>query len=277
VEAKVHRRVQRYGWDLAVEDYDRYFLPVLGHCAESCLDMVGLGPGERVLDVATGTGVAAFAASERVGPGGEVVATDISQKMVDAVREQAERKGVANMAFQRVDAEDLDFPDGSFDAVMCILGLMYPANPQRAIGQMLRVTKAGGRATAAVWGRRGRCGWASIFPIVDERVRSDVCPMFFQLGNPGALALAFETAGFTDLREERVDRTLEFKSAADLLSAMFAGGPAALAYSKFSDDVKEAVHAEFLDSVEEYRHGEGFTIPGEFVFIAGRRAPRAGG
>ncbi len=98
MEPKLHRRVQRYGWDLAVNDYDRYFVPLLKHCSERCLSMLELQPGERVLDVATGTGVAAFIAGEQVGPGGEVVATDISQKMVDATRAEAERRAPATCA-----------------------------------------------------------------------------------------------------------------------------------------------------------------------------------
>src|SRR3990170_2006546 len=120
MEPKLHRRVQRYGWDLAVQDYDQYFVPLLRHCSERCLEMAALQPGERVLDVATGTGVAAFLVAERVGPQGEVVATDISQRMVDAVREEAERRGVTNMSYERVDAEELGFADGSFDAAPCV-------------------------------------------------------------------------------------------------------------------------------------------------------------
>src|SRR3989304_9672247 len=71
MEPKLHKRVQRYGWDLAVQDYDQYFVPLLRHCSERCLDLAELQPGERVLDVATGTGVAAFLAAERVGRQGE--------------------------------------------------------------------------------------------------------------------------------------------------------------------------------------------------------------
>jgi ubiquinone/menaquinone biosynthesis C-methylase UbiE len=271
VEPKLHRRVQRYGWDLAVADYDRFFVPLLKHCSERCIDLLELQHGERVLDIATGTGVAAFMAAERVGETGEVVATDISQKMVDATRAEADRRGVSNMIFERVDAEDLGYPDASFDAAMCVLGLMYPADPQRAIDQMHRVLKPGGRAAVAVWGRRDRCGWASIFPIADARVESDVCPMFFQLGLPGALKLAFEQAGLRDLHEERIDRPLQFSGEREVLSAMFAGGPVALAYSKFSSEVRDDVHREFLESIEPYRRGDGFDIPGEFVFMLGRQ------
>ncbi|MEO6197400.1 MAG: methyltransferase domain-containing protein, partial [Dehalococcoidia bacterium] len=111
MEPKMHRRVQRYGWDLAVQDYDSYFVPLLRHCSERCIEMLDLQPGQRVLDVASGTGVAAFLAADKVGPAGEVVATDISQKMEDVVREEAERRGVVNMSFERVDAEELGFPD----------------------------------------------------------------------------------------------------------------------------------------------------------------------
>jgi len=148
---------------------------------------------------------------------------------------------------------------------------MYPADPQRAIEQMYRVLRPGGRAAVCVWGRRDRCGWAEIFPIVDARVESDVCPMFFQLGGEGALAYAFAKAGFADLQEERVQRPLSFRREGDVLAAVFAGGPVALPYSKFSPEVRQEVHAEYLASIQPYRNGTGYDIPGEFVFMLGRK------
>jgi ubiquinone/menaquinone biosynthesis C-methylase UbiE len=175
------------------------------------------------------------------------------------------------MRFERADAEDLPFEDESFDAVMCVLGLMYPADPQRAVEEMLRVLKPGGRAAACVWGRRDRCGWAEIFPITDARVESDVCPMFFQLGLPNALTYAFERAGFKEIHDERIDVTLTWENADRMLNAFFAGGPVALAYSKFTPEVREAVHSEFLDSVRQHRRGDAYDIPGEFVFAVGRK------
>ncbi len=271
MEGKLHRRVQRYGWDKAVQDYHEYFVPVLTPCSEKCIALMDPQPGEHILDVATGTGVAAFLAAERIGPSGEIVATDISEKMVAQTEAHAAERGITNMRFERADAEELPYPDGSFDAVICVLGLMYPADPQRAIGEMYRVLRPGGRAAVCVWGRRDRCGWAEIFPITDAQVESDVCPMFFQLGLPNALNYAFEGAGFSDIRDDRQDITLTWDNGDGVLNAFFAGGPVALAYSKFTPEVRDQVHREFLESVKGYRNGNGYKIPGEFVFLLARK------
>lgn len=271
MEAKLHRRVQRYGWDRAVQDYDRYFVPVLTQCSEKVMELLVPQPGERVLDVATGTGVAAFMAADRVGEDGEVVATDISEKMIDQTGAYAAQRGTTNMRFERADAEELPYQDASFDAVTCVLGLMFPAEPQLAIQQMYRVLKPGGRAAVCVWGRREQCGWAELFPITDARVESDVCPMFFQLGLPGALELAFETTGFSEITEERRGTILEFNGDVEVCAAFFGGGPVALAYARMPDEVREEMHREFLESVKEYRNGNGYAIPGEFVFLLARK------
>jgi SAM-dependent methyltransferase len=272
MDARMHRRVQRYGWDLAVADYDRHWVPVLRSCSERSLALTDIQPGERVLDVATGTGVAAFLAADRTGANGAVVATDISDKMVEATRNEVKRRGVANITCERADAEELPFDEASFDAAVCVLGMMYPADPQRAIEQMFRVLRPGGRAVVCVWGRRDRCGWNAIFPIIEARVASDVCPMFFALGGVGALEFAFERAGFTDLHQERHEITLNWKDDEDACAAIFPGGPVALPYSKFDDPTRTAVHAEYLESISAWRHPDGtYDVPGEFAYIRGRK------
>jgi hypothetical protein len=110
---------------------------------------------------------------------------------------------------------------------------------------------------------------AEIFPIVDRRVASDVCPMFFQLGPGETLPNVMSAAGFDDVRIEPLQTTLEYASADDALGAAFVGGPVALACSRFDATPREEAHAECLASIEPYRRGSGYAIPGEFVVAGG--------
>jgi SAM-dependent methyltransferase len=190
--------------------------------------------------------------------------------MVDAMRERAVREGVTLDA-RRMDAEQLDLPAGSFDVALCALGLMYCPDPLAALREMHRVLRPGGRAAAAVWGARRNCGWAEIFPIVERRVASEVCPLFFQLGNGDALADTFAAAGFSQVRAERLTVLLTYDSDADAIGAAFAGGPVALAYSRFDETQRAEAHAEYLESIADFRRGEGFAIPGEYVVASGVR------
>jgi ubiquinone/menaquinone biosynthesis C-methylase UbiE len=270
MDARLQRRVQRYGWDKAVTAYEQGWRAQLepAHCL--MLDMVALRPGERVLDVACGTGLISLRMARSVGAAGTVVGTDIAGQMVEAARLIAAEREVDNATFERADAEELPFPAGSFDAAICGLGLMYVPDPIKALREMGRTLRPGGRAAAAVWGARHNCGWAEIFPITDARVASDVCPMFFHLGTKDTLAQSFAAAGFTEIRSIRLLTTLHYGSGDDALDAVFRGGPVALAYSRFDHATKRAVHAEYLDSIAAYRAGDGYRIPGEFVVAAAR-------
>jgi ubiquinone/menaquinone biosynthesis C-methylase UbiE len=229
MDPRLQRRVQRYGWDRAVVAYEAGWRDQLEPAHSLMLGMAGLRPGERVLDVACGTGLVSFRVAETVGREGTVVGTDISGEMVETAQRGAALRDLANARFERADAEALPCPDASFDAAVCALGLMYVPDPVRALCEMRRLLRPGGRAAAAVWGARRKCGWAEIFPITDARVASDVCPMFFHLGTRDTLARAFEAAGFVDVCSERLSSTLRYASPDDALAAVFRGGPVALA------------------------------------------------
>jgi len=271
MDARLQRRVQRYGWDKASGSYEQAWREQLQPAQERLLAMAALQPGERVIDVACGTGLVTFDAARAVGASGSVVGTDLSQEMIDRASALAGERGIAHAAFARMDAEALTVPDQSFDAWLCGLGLMYVPDPPRALAEAWRVLRPGGRAVAAVWGARARCGWAEIFSIVDRRVASDVCPMFFQLGTGDMLRFSFETAGFADVRLDRIASVLHYDSPEQACTAAFLGGPVALAYSRFDDTVRETARSEYLASIEAYRRGDGYDVPGEFVIASGRR------
>jgi SAM-dependent methyltransferase len=196
--------------------------------------------------------------------------------MVDLTAHQCATLGLDWVRTARMSADALDVEAGRFDAALCALGLMYVPDPRLALASMRRAVRPGGRVAATVWGERRNCGWAEIFPIVDARVASEVCPLFFGPGAPGALRDDFEQARFADIREQRQREVLEFRDEAALLTAMLRGGPVALAVKRFAAPVMAEVEREFLASVRAHRGADGrYRIPGEFVTVAGRRQGRA--
>src|ERR687892_1890175 len=116
MEPRLQRRVQRYGWDRAVTAYEQGWRDQLEPAHDLMLDMVDLQPGERGLDVACGTGLVSLRMAATVGASGAVVGTDISGEMIDEARRIAARRQVANVRFERADAEALPFADAAFDA-----------------------------------------------------------------------------------------------------------------------------------------------------------------
>lgn len=273
MEAQLQRRVQRYGWDKAATHYQAQWSVPLRPSHQRLLELARLAPGEQVIDVACGTGIVSLAAARAVGPAGSVLGTDLSGEMVEQARAAAAADGLTNAGFTRMDAEALKVDDAAFDACLCALGLMYVPDPETALRELWRVARPGGRTVVSVWGQRNRCGWAGVFPIVDARVASDVCPLFFRLGTGDALQSALREAGFVDIVIERLATRLSFADDDDACCAAFLGGPVALAYARFDAATRSAVQAEYLASIAPFRDGTGYAVPGEFVIAAGRKPP----
>jgi len=273
MESQLQKRVQRYGWDKAALYYETFWQQQLKPAQDLLLQMASISEGEKVLDVACGTGLVSFRAAEQAGKTGSVLGTDISDRMIEVAKKIAEEKMVSNITFERMDAEQLQLADDSFDVVICALGLMYVPDPSGAINEMLRVLKPGGAMVAAVWGERDHCGWAEIFEIVDKRVSSEVCPMFFQLGTGNRLDLHLMKAGFDHIESERIVTSLEYTSGDEACGAAFEGGPVALAYYKFTDDVKQEARKEYISSIDAYKKSTGYSVPGEFVVTKGVKRP----
>src|SRR5215470_2012250 len=115
------------------------------------LEAAGLVPGNHVLDVAAGTGDQSILAARRVGPGGSVLATDISAEMLGIAARVAQQEGLTTITTRVMDAEHLDLQDNAFDAVICRLALMLIPNLKSALREIRRVLKPGGKLAALVW------------------------------------------------------------------------------------------------------------------------------
>jgi SAM-dependent methyltransferase len=272
MDARLMLRVQRYGWDLAAPYYEQAWAEALAPVTQALLQCASLQPGEDVLDVACGSGLLTRCAQRAVQPQGRVVGTDLSQHMLDNATRHS-----PGCSFVRADAQALDeaLPPQAFDVVLCGLGLMYVPDPAAAVAAMQRRLRRGGRLVASVWGERRECGWSAVFPIVDARVRSEVCPLFFQLGAPGALEALLGGAGLSDVASQRLALHLLFDDADAACDAALMGGPVALAYSRFDAATRAAVRAEYLRSLEPWRDGASYRVAASFVIASGRLPPLA--
>jgi len=139
--------------DTYVREIDRRFAPVV----DAVMARAAVAPGERVLDLGTGTGAVAEAAARITGPGGHVMAADISSQMLALARVRVESRGLGNVTLREGRAEAIPAADNSFDVVLASLSLMFVIDRAAAAREIARVLHPGGRLVAAVWGEPEHC------------------------------------------------------------------------------------------------------------------------
>ena len=208
-------------WDSVAAGWGRWWRTIEDGAqgvSERMLDLAGVRPGHRVLDIATGIGEPALRAASRVGPAGRVVATDLSSRMLDLARARAASLGLTNVEFMELDAERLEFPDQSFDAVLCRWGIMSLPDPPGTLAAIRRMLAPDGAFATAVWveGPRGR-PLASLASAVAREMFGSPSPPQEASIVPGSARKALEDgmmhAGFRDVRVEEMTLALDFPAA----------------------------------------------------------------
>jgi O-methyltransferase/aklanonic acid methyltransferase len=176
--------------------YDQH--GAFAHFGRRLVAAVGIEPGHRVLDVATGPGAVLFAAAERIGETDQVIGVDLAENMVRAANEEAERRGLGTCV-RVMDAERLDFPDAAFDRILCGFGAMFFPHLDQALHEFRRVLKPGGRLGISTW----RVSLAEDLYLVLGDLglwgnESDARPGW--ITEPDILAGLLAAANFTDVR-----------------------------------------------------------------------------
>jgi SAM-dependent methyltransferase len=195
------------GWGRRQELIRRWAEPVSHWMVEA----ISPQPGERVLELAAGLGETGLLAAELVAPVGGVVISDQAEAMLAGARERAAELGLGNLEFQVLNAEWIDLPLASVDAVLCRWGYMLMADPGAALGETRRVLRPGGRLALAVWDSIESNPWAAL-PAAELRERGlapapgvSTAPGPFALGDGGVVRRLLEDAGFFDIEVEALD------------------------------------------------------------------------
>ena len=253
--------------------YDCAFGSISGQFIPRLLAAARVGPGQRVLDVATGTGVAAEAASKAVGASGNVVATDLSAAMLERARE---RLGAArNVSFAVEDGQSLSFPDQQFDAVLCAMGLMLFPDPARGLAAFRRVLRDDGWAAVSVNTVPDRAFVTRIDPIIGRHAPAHAAmgARHFSLGSAEVLRALFTTAGFRDIETVTEARRYKFRSFADYFKPIEDGqGPTGQAYVALPAEIRRRVReATRLQLEATAAEGGPVEVEVELLFGCGRR------
>jgi len=196
----------------AAEVYEEFFVPALfQEWAPRVADAAGLGPGQRVLDVACGTGVLTRASAERIGPSGAVVGLDVNDGMLAVARRLA-----PELEWRQGRAEALPLEPRSFDAVVSQFGLMFFEDRAAALGEMMRVLRPGGRLAVAVWHSLERSpGYGAVVVLLRRLFgnrAADALRAPFVLGDQAALLEPISAAGILDPKVATVRGTARFPS-----------------------------------------------------------------
>ena len=204
----------RFNDNETAEVYERLLMPrVFRPWGELLLDRIGLQHGDKVLDVATGPGTLARAAAERTGPQGEVHGVDLSGPMLAQARAKPPIPEGAPLAYVQGPADALPYPDATFDVVCCQQGLQFFPDQPKALAEMRRVLKPGGKVGVASWdGPTGVTLMAIVMAAMDTvRGRpSDLPPMKWL--DAESLRAMLNAAGFRQIRTERASYTMCFDS-----------------------------------------------------------------
>ena len=232
------------------------------------IDRLALQPGEVVLELAAGVGHTSLLAADAVAPGGRVIATDFAPAMVDAARRLAEQSGATGVEHRVMDALAIDLLDRSVDAVVCRWGLMLFADPARALAEVRRVLRPGGRFGCAVWAAAAQNPWASVIGrVFVERGLMEPpepgAPGMFSLADAARLEALLREAGFDSVAIEDVPVRFRWVSFAAYWEATIElGGGIADALAPLSPGEREAVRAEVERGAEPFRTGDGYELPG---------------
>ncbi|MDT5337003.1 MAG: hypothetical protein QOD90_2508 [Mycobacterium sp.] len=245
--------------------------------ADAMLAAAGLRAGESVLELACGPGGVGIAAAAIVGPNGAVVLSDVAPEMTAIAAERAKAAGLTNVTSREVDLERIDFPQESFDSVLCREGLMLTPEPTNAVLECHRVLRAGGRAVFAVWGPRDLNPWLGLlFDAVTAETGMPVPPPGvpgpFSLEAPGALDDLLTGAGFADVAVRDVASPVHVASVDDWWSVVPSlAGPIARVLAALPAEVSTAIRFRIDAAMQDFATSDGYELPGVSLVGVGRR------
>lgn len=256
----------------AAENYERYFVPAIATpVSVELLRTADLQTGERVLDVACGTGLVARRAAARVGPTGSVDAVDISPEMIEVAKRVL--PGESGVRWRVGDAGALGDGDDSYDVVLCQMGLMFMEDRTRALREMRRVLVPAGRIVVNTPGRI-----QPVFEHMEKAIVDHISPELggfvravFSMHDPDAVATLLRDAGLEDVSAKESAATLRLPAPAPFLWQYVNLTPMSTFVGQASDAAQTAMEQAFVDACRPYLTDGALVVEQPMVIATGRK------
>jgi ubiquinone/menaquinone biosynthesis C-methylase UbiE len=237
------------------------------------LEAAELQPGDHVLDIAAGTGDQSFSAARLVGPGGSILATDISADMLSIAARLAQQEGLTNITTRVMDAQQLELEDEAFDAVICRLGLMLLPHPERALSEIRRVLKPGGKLAALVWSAPEHNPlWSLPLSILSNYVRGEDAPRPdpFALSDPSVFERELTDAGFHVVSTRALPFTSHYASLEAFLHSTGSRLTAGV-LAQLSQSGQQHLLGEMRQALSQFEGSQGLLAPAELLLGVGSK------
>ena len=250
---------------------------IFGAATEMMLDLAGVQPGSRVLDVAAGTGESTLMAARRVGPTGHVLATDVSASMLNVAAEAARKEGLTKVETRLMNGENLTLGADSFDAVISRNALMLFPNPTKALTEMRRVVKPEGKVVVMVLSALEKNPYHGIVFGIVQRLGSIPPPApgepwMYGLGEPRALEDIYKGAGFLNVSVHAVPIQRRFASTAEAIGKMKnSAGDLRELMNRLNDADRELAWVEIEEQLRRLEGPHGLEVSGEVLIGVGTK------
>lgn len=253
------------------ENYQRFFVPVIGRpLAEDLLRKASLARGERVLDVGCGTGVATRLAAEKVGPDGRVVGLDNNPGMLAVAQSSSTGQSIE---WRHGSADNMPFPDETFDVVLCQLSLQFMPDQPLALREMRRLLVPGGRLVLNVPGPADPL-FSSLADAMEHHIAHDAARFVnavFGLHDDAQIQRMLIDAGFRGVEAEAYTKELSLPRARNFLWQYIRSTPLAGAVAEASEQSREAMENEVLASWIEQDGEDGLRYTQRIVMASAQR------
>lgn len=252
------------GWERRRARIDGALAPV----REWLVDAIAPSRGQTVLELGAASGDTGLQAVAAVGDEGRLISTDLTPAMVAIGRRRAAEVGARNVEHRVMDAERIDLPDASVDAVVCRFTVMLLADPGAALAGVRRVLRPGGRVAFSVWGPPDRNPWLAIGGAVLRELGHLPPPA---AGEPSPFALASEerllapidAAGLVDARVAEVPVTMDYRDAGEYVEVMTdTGGPTGMVVRALPEAEREALRSRLEAAMAPFAGADGLRLPG---------------